>query len=320
MAGPAPAGGDLTNVHVVDVDGIPMSALLADVPHPRAVIVALHGGAMTSAYFDAPSQPRLSLLRAGAALGFTVIALDRPGYGRSAPYTDRITSAIQRVDLAYGAVDHLLAARRRGAGVFLMAHSMGCILAVRMAADERRTDLLGLEISGIGQQYQPRAAALLRARMLDGAGRAVTGTAMRDMIRGPDHLYPAGSASGLYSPTPGYEGEEVRRWPRDFPALAARVRIPVRYSLGDHETVWRSGSAALADVAALFTASPRVVVEEQAGGGHNLSLGLTALAYHLRVMSFAEECVLAALAAHRALCLRCGRVTAPQLPPRARLY
>jgi hypothetical protein len=43
----------------------------------------------------------------------------------------------------------------------------------------------------------------------------------------------------------------------------------------------------------LFTASPRVVTEEQADGGHNLSLGLSALAYHLKVLSFAEECVLA---------------------------
>jgi hypothetical protein len=80
---------------------------------------------------------------------------------------------------------------------------------------------------------------------------------------------------------------------RDFPALAARVRVPVRYSLGDHEKVWSSGALALAEVAALFTASPRVVVDEQAEAGHNLSLGLSALAYHLKVLSFAEECVLA---------------------------
>jgi hypothetical protein len=53
------------------------------------------------------------------------------------------------------------------------------------------------------------------------------------------------------------------------------------------------GPAALADVAALFTASPRIAVDDQAGGGHNLSVGLSALAYHLKMLSFAEECVLA---------------------------
>jgi len=42
-----------------------------------------------------------------------------------------------------------------------------------------------------------------------------------------------------------------------------------------------------------FSASPRVVTDEQAGGGHNLSLGLSAMAYHLKVLAFADECALA---------------------------
>jgi len=299
---------------VVDAEGVPMSALVAAAPRPRAVIVALHGGAVTSRYFDAPGQPRLSLLRAGPALGFTVLALDRPGYGSSAPCADAMATVPQRVDLAYAAVGRLLEAHPRGAGVFLLGHSMGCVLALQMAGDERGTDLLGLEIAGIGRQHHPGAAALMGARLRRGPRRSGTGAevvtgagagagaeagaeagaGMRDIIWGPERLYPAGATvAAVYSPSPGYEGDEVRRWPRDFPAQAARVRVPVHYSLGDHEGVWRSGPAALADVAALFTASPRVAADEQAGGGHNLSVGLSALAYHLKVLSFAEECVLA---------------------------
>jgi pimeloyl-ACP methyl ester carboxylesterase len=320
--GVVPADASVPSPRVVDVAGVAMSALLAEAAQPRAVVVALHGGAVTSAYFDAPGRPRHSLLRTAAALGFTVIALDRPGYGSSAPHADRMTSAAGRVDLAYAAVDRLLAGRGRGAGVFVVGHSMGCVLAVQMAADERGAGLLGLEIAGIGRHYQPRAAAVLRTRMLgggmadgperdwtvsargdtvrpgdtpdpDGPEPLRTVIAVRDMIWGPDHLYPAGAASGMSAPSPGYEGDEVRRWPHDFPALAPRVRVPVRYSLGDHETVWRSGPAALAEIGALFTASPRVVAEEQTGSGHNLSLGLAAPAYHLKVLSFAEECMLA---------------------------
>lgn len=126
MVGPPTAGSPVVS-RVADVDGIPMSALVAEVPRPRAVIVALHGGAVTSRYFDVPDRPRLSLLRTGAALGFTVIALDRPGYGRSAPYADRMATAGQRVGLTYAAVERLLAARPRGAGLFLLGHSQGCV-------------------------------------------------------------------------------------------------------------------------------------------------------------------------------------------------
>jgi pimeloyl-ACP methyl ester carboxylesterase len=236
-------------------------------------------------------------VRTGAALGFTVIALDRPGYGSSAPYPDAMTSAHNRVDLAYAAVGQLLQDHPRGAGVFLLGHSMGCVLAVQMAADERGASLLGLEIAGIGRQYQPTAAAALGLRMRDrktgGTERAGTALSIPDMVWGPRHLYPPDAASGLYSSSPGYERDEVRRWPGDFPGLAAQVPIPVHYSLGDHERVWRSGPAALADIAALFTASPRVVAEEQTGASHNMSVGLSAMAYHLKMLSFAEECVLA---------------------------
>jgi hypothetical protein len=81
LTGQALSAGSEPAARVVEVGGIPMSALVAEVQRPRAVVVALHGGGATPAYFDAPAHPRLSLLRAGAALGFTVIALERPGYG-----------------------------------------------------------------------------------------------------------------------------------------------------------------------------------------------------------------------------------------------
>lgn len=55
-------------------------------------------------------------------------------------------------------------------------------------------------------------------------------------------------------------------------------------------------SGALAAIAAPFGAARRGAVHEQAGAGHNLSAGLTAMAYHLEVLSFVEECVVDAAA------------------------
>src|SRR6202044_4257149 len=107
---------------LVIVDGVPMSALVAEAADPRAVIVAIHGGGYTAKYFDCPGHPESSLLRAGVAQGYTVVALDRPGYGSSAPYPETMASPEQRTQLAYGAVDRILGEQPRGAGVFLMAH------------------------------------------------------------------------------------------------------------------------------------------------------------------------------------------------------
>jgi hypothetical protein len=93
---------------------------------------------------------------------------------------------------------------------------------------------------------------------------------------------------------PGYEGADIRRWTSALPELAASVRIPVRYTLGDHEGVWDPSPAAMESVAALLSAAPRVVPALQAQAAHNLSRGWSAPAYHLRVFAFAEECALGA--------------------------
>jgi pimeloyl-ACP methyl ester carboxylesterase len=280
---------------VVIVDGVPMSALVAEAPAPRAVVVAVHGGGTTAAYFDCPGHPRLSVLRLGAALGFTVVALDRPGYGSSAPYPEAMVRPEQRVHLAYAAVDRILGERPRGAGLFLMAHSGGCELALRMAADEhgpsRSQDLLGIELAGTGRRYHPAARDILKT-----ATRDHRPDGLRELLWYPTRLYPAEVRRGVTnsSTAPDYEDTVVTNWAReDFPALAPAVRVPVQFSVAEHERVWESDPAALAEIAALFSASPRFTINEQLGAGHNLSLGHTAAAYHLKVLSFAEECVVA---------------------------
>ena len=278
---------------VVLVDGVPMSALVAEAPEPRAVVVAFHGGASTAAYFDCPGHPRLSLLRAGAGLGYTVIALDRPGYGASAPYPDAMQHPGQRIALAYGTVDKILGSSPRGAGLFLLAHSAGCELAVRMAVDERaeHAGLLGLELAGTGLQYADDANEILKT-----ATATTRPVGLRELLWQPANLYPAEVLSGITNSSTGalYEAEMTKDWPRqDFPALAAEVRVPVQFSVAEHERVWKSDPKALAEITAMFTGSPCFVINEQVRAGHNLSLSVSAAAYHLKVLSFVEDCVVA---------------------------
>src|SRR5690606_2910808 len=110
-AGPAARRADAPVPVLAEVDGVPVSGLLAEVPDPRAVLVALHGGATSAAYFDCPGHPELSLLRTAARLGFTVLALDRPGYGASAPFAEQIAQAERRIELVYAAIEEHLGDR-----------------------------------------------------------------------------------------------------------------------------------------------------------------------------------------------------------------
>lgn len=291
----APGG---VRARVVNAGGVPMSALVAEAQQPlrppRAVIVALHGGGTTSVYFDCPGRPRLSLLRSGATAGYTVVALDRPGYGSSALYPEAMADAAQRVDLVYAAIDRLLGDRPRGAGVFIMGHSAGCVLALQMAADVRGAGLLGLELAGTGRHYHPAARNTLADARPDHRPPG-----LRDLLWEPAHLYP-GDIAGAIGHTGGiapYESATPTDWSgRELPALAARVRVPVQLSFAEHERVWRADPDAQVELAGLFHSAPQVAVNERAETGHNLSLGWSAAAYHGSVFSFVEQCAVGSTA------------------------
>lgn len=277
---------------LVIVDGVPMSALVAEADDPKAVIVAIHGGGTTAMYFDCPGHPSLSLLRTGAAAGFTVLALDRPGYGSSAPYPEAMAEPGQRVALAYGAVERILKDRPRGAGLFLMGHSGGCELVLRMGADERGAHLLGIELAGTGRHYHPAARDILKT-----ATRERRPAGLRELLWHPENLYPPEVLNGAtVSPTaPSYEDQMVSNWARqDFPALAPAVRVPVQFSIAEHERVWQTDASAMAEIESLFPGAPRFTVHRQPGAGHNMSLSHAASDYHATVLAFAGECVAAA--------------------------
>ena len=264
-----------------------MSALVASAPEPKAVIVAVHGGATSAAYFDCPGRPSLSLLRAAVADGYTAIALDRPGYGASAFYHDRMTEPDRRVGFALGAVDKILGESPRGAGLFLVAHSAGCELGLRMAVDGRATGVMGVELSGTGLRYGEEAKAVISQ-----ATATSRPAGLRNLLWEPTNLYPPEVlTSGLSAPGAPYEADVTANWPRrDFPDVAGRVTVPVEFSVAEHERVWETTPEATAAIAALFTASPKVLVNEMEDSGHNLSVGWRADEYHRRVLSFVDAC------------------------------
>ena len=252
------------------------------------MILAIHGGGTTAIYFDCPGHPSLSLLRTGAAAGFTVVALDRPGYGSSAPYPDAMATAEQRVNLAYGAVDRILGERPRGAGLFVMGHSGGCELTMRMAADERGADLLGIELAGTGRHYHHATREILKT-----ATRERRPAGIYEMLWTPERLYPPEVLNGsTISPSaPPYEDQMVSDWARQtFPALAPAVRVPVQFSIAEYEKVWQTDDSAMAEITALFSGSPRFTVNRQPDAGHNISLGHSAADYHRNVFAFVDEC------------------------------
>ena len=258
---------------------VELSGLLAEPETPpRALVLALHGGGMTAAYFHGRAHPDLSLLRLGCRLGFTVLALDRPGYGRSSPFLPRGQLLSEQADTVYGALDEFAARHATGAGVFVVGHSYGLKLGLFLAAHPRGKELLGVDGSGAAYRYQPalHPAAAQAELGADGSVAAYASRSPRELFWGSEALYPPGTFTpGMrpIAPVPELETDESALWPELLPGVAAEVRVPFQFSVAEHEQWWQVTDADLAEYQALFTAVPQLAVRRQPAAGHNISLG-----------------------------------------------
>ena len=282
MTRPSPAVQDL----VVEVDGLPLSGLLAEpMSPPHAVVLALPGNAMLGPYFDGPVDPDSSLLALGVGRGFTVWALDRPGYGASAGAPDERVDLFGQVDLVHRALDRFGDDHAVGAGVFVVAHSYGLKLGLAMAADARGARIIGID--GVGTGYRFRYE---HVRGRDDAIRNDRGAPW-----GPEHFYPDGTFDRgrlpLGEPPATQGAAESREWPGVLETIAPRITAPVRFTFGDHERMWPIDDESLRELRALFTASPRVETSIQPDAGHNVSLSHAARVYHERALDHAAKCV-----------------------------
>jgi pimeloyl-ACP methyl ester carboxylesterase len=275
----------------LEAGGTRLSGLMSEPDRalPRATVVALHGGGTGAGYFDGQAAPDLSLLELGSASGYTVLSLDRPGYGGSKEQFPEGLALAEQSPALYAAIEDFASRHETGAGLFLLAHSFGGKLALTAAANRSEDiagmQLLGLDVSGCGHRYAMPLEEL--------PGPHGNGGTKRNW--GPLRHYPPGTFAGAVPfmvPMPAREREEAAHWPNVFPEIASRIRVPIRFTFAEHEAWWRHDESAIRELTSLLNTS-RVLVDRQPGSGHNISLGWAARSYHLRALGFLEECLAA---------------------------
>lgn len=255
------------------------------------LIVALHGGGLNARYFDVPGH---SLLDVGAAAGFRVLSLDRPGYGDSDPLAGGEVSfggSAEVLDAAIGALWTELGAGHPG--VVLLSHSIGSAIAVHVAARRPCWPLLGISLHGVGDRSPAHVVDAWHALPRSGPVE-LPSDQRRALLYGPESTFDTGVvdlAKASAEPIPVEEMLEiVGGWPEGVAELAAGVAVPVQYTLAEHDGLWVADESRVSAFAGYFTSAPWVDARLQAGAGHNLDHHRLSRALHLRQLAFAWEC------------------------------
>lgn len=257
----------------------------------RGIVIALHGSGYTGRYWDCPHEESNSLLRLGSELGYRVIAVDRPGYGTSRQTVEQELGLDAQTELLGELISHVNTGPKL-LPVFLIGHSLGGLLAVRLAAQTKEGAVSGIDLVGLPVKWRNDVREAVELAVT-GTSAPLDGAAKRlAMYFGP---------TGTYDPKiielersfsqriPLLEVQESLESARILRQFSSRVRVPVQYTSAEFDGSIAGGSDVIATGKALFTGSPHVVAHLQINTGHNVSLHRVGRAYHLRAFAFFDE-------------------------------
>ena len=282
---------------LVDSDGTSIGTKMFRADGPITglpLLVGLHGGTYTSAYFEIAGGPAGSFVDVATRNGFDVLTIDRPGYGPSDLLPEDSNDFTVQAALLDSTINDCV--EHAGAqAVVLVGHSIGGMIALEIAARRPSWNLIGVTATGMGARIPPGGAAeQLGSAPLEG----VIDLPVPDregVMFGPVGSTEAGrtAARASYAPTPFIELKLAPFWARiRLDDVAANVAVPVHNVLAEFDALWDSSPDALADFESRFAAGAGATSSIAPGVGHSIDHHTIGVATQLRQLAFACSCAL----------------------------
>lgn len=252
------------------------------------LVIALHGGTYSSAYFDIPGH---SLLDQAEGLGVPVIALDRPNYVGSSPLTSDDSIIVANAEVLGEAIGSIWADQGDGApGIVLVAHSIGGAVATKIAATSQSWPLLGLATSGCLVRVPAESAGAWAA--LPDIPMIELPVPLKDQLMfGPPSTYDDAMPAASYpsnTPVPKAELLDITGgWLASRAEVCGQVTVPVHHRQGEFDHLWVTSQDEIDEFRAGFTAAPSVDAELQLGSGHCIDFHLPSEEFHRSQLQFA---------------------------------
>jgi pimeloyl-ACP methyl ester carboxylesterase len=255
------------------------------------LIVAIHGGGYTSAYFDIPGY---SLLDRGAKAGCSTVGIDRPGYGASSllPDSEGLLQANAK-RICEGIAELWRSNGNDARGVVLIGHSIGAATVMLIASAAPAWPLLGIAVSGCGLASPPGRPAFLDANPPHGR-MEVSNDLMNALMFGPPGSYaenaPRMAALAHYPALFREVAEVCESWPTYSHDILAKVRVPVHYRQAEHDVLVRQEQGEVERVRLAFSNAPGVDAKMIKGAGHCIDFHHAGPAFQDEQIAFAIAC------------------------------
>ena len=254
------------------------------------LVIALHGGTYSSAYFDIPGH---SLLERADEQGIPVIALDRPAYGASTmlePSDSIIASNALVVSDVIGRIWEEWS--DRASGIVIIAHSIGGAIATDIAANRPSWPLLGIAVSGCLLDVPPESAKAWQE--LPDIPLIDLPTQVKDSVMfGPEGSYDSEMPAASHpsnTPVPRAELIDITStWIERVREVASRVAVPVHSRQAEFDALWITDAQQVAYFAAAFVNSPRVDAALVPGSGHCIDFHIAGAGFQAEQLAFVKS-------------------------------
>lgn len=279
---------DLDGLHLSGRKSLPSRHPVLDSP---PLIVALHGGGFTSAYFDSGAY---SLMDRAAAAGCPSVALDRPGYGSSTRLAEGDEAILRNAEVLQAAIGDLWRNRDFDAvGVVLLGHSVGGGIANIIASERPDWPLLGIAVSGI-LAGTPTGIPPFWEEMPPSAWIETPFDFRLGMMFGPADSYAPGAPELSETATaPLWTREAIEMFsivPGRLRNIAAKIDVPVLIHSDDLAAFRGNGEDELARLANCYVNAPSVTTSLVPNAGHCIDFHLAGAAYQKEQVDFAVRC------------------------------
>lgn len=255
------------------------------------LIVAIHGGTYTSAYFDTPGY---SLMDRAEALEIPIIAPDRPGYG-SSPLSLAGDGSID--GQARYLIDSLADAWQRygrgTCGIFLIGHSIGGAIAATIASTGAKLPIIGLAVSGVGMRT-PEGHGSQWERLPD-TPIVELPTPLKDQLMfGPPGAYDDSMPAASHAANTGAPKAELvditNGWHKRVQRILGNITAPVHYRQAENDALWIVDEGEVSAFARACSQSRLVDAAMMKATGHCMDFHRIGRALQVQQLGFALQC------------------------------